>query len=743
MTSALGLDYPMGLLVGVPLVTAALGLWIFTQRRRGHPWNRLGLLGGLRAVSLGLLVFLASRPAWVVPQPPEQAGRPVLVLLDRSESMSVDEGSGTRLQSARRFALKQLIPALKAADLPVVPVLFAEQSGTADAKTFSAAKPDGKRTDLGAAITQSIGSSTAPPLAVIALTDGVVNESAQNARALSALLDARSPFIGVGFGSDTGSPTLSVMQIMAPEVAAPKTTFQISAMLEMTGVQDSPGFDLLLFRDGKLAEQKSIPSAKGPRTWVESFPRNEAEAGTHDFTVQIAPTGRADLKTINSTRSASVRIVDERELRVLYVQGALTWDYKFVSLALQGDPSIKMTGLTRTSQNSYFRQNVETAGELTQGFPSTVAEMASYKVIVLSNMKPADLSGVQQEALAKYCQELGGGVLMIGGPDTFDASWKASRLEQVLPVVFSPGGGVTGLDRAFRIKVTDEALQSPVFQVQDKRPAREVWASLPTFTRYGRVDSAKPGAQIWAEHADDVGPAGRRILMASQRYGAGLSAVITVQNFWRWRLAKDADTQQFDRFWRQMFRYLGAAGQQDVLIHLADQDLRAPMDVHVTLQRQPDPSYAKTGVTSFKARVEDADQKILHEQEVSLQPERPVDFSFRAATAGMYRVSIANAHGGMVATRAIEIPDVNVELQNTARNMEALRQWAALTDGIALKAEDCADTTELLERIKSRIQQARHRPPQRTPFGVNAWMMALVLGSLCTDWILRKRWNIT
>jgi hypothetical protein len=75
--------------------------------------------------------------------------------------------------------------------------------------------------------------------------------------------------------------------------------------------------------------------------------------------------------------------------------------------------------------------------------------------------------------------------------------------------------------------------------------------------------------------------------------------------------------------------------------------------------------------------------------------------------------------------------------------MEALRQWAALTDGIALKAEDCADTTELLERIKSRIQQARHRPPQRTPFGVNAWMMALVLGSLSTDWILRKRWNIT
>ena len=80
----------------------------------------------------------------------------------------------------------------------------------------------------------------------------------------------------------------------------------------------------------------------------------------------------------------------------------------------------------------------------------------------------------------------------------------------------------------------------------------------------------KPGAQVWGLHQTDDGPQGRRILMASQRYGAGLSAVVCIQNFWRWRLAKDSDPQQFDRFWRQLFRFLSEAGRQDVPVGSGD-----------------------------------------------------------------------------------------------------------------------------------------------------------------------------
>ena len=87
--------------------------------------------------------------------------------------------------------------------------------------------------------------------------------------------------------------------------------------------------------------------------------------------------------------------------------------------------------------------------------------------------------------LARFCGELGGGVLMIGGPATFDSSWQSSRLEQLLPVVFSPNRGVQGLDRPFRLELTEDALQHPVFQIADGRAMREAWAQLPTFTSMG------------------------------------------------------------------------------------------------------------------------------------------------------------------------------------------------------------------------------------------------------------------
>ena len=59
---------------------------------------------------------------------------------------------------------------------------------------------------------------------------------------------------------------------------------------------------------------------------------------------------------------------------------------------------------------------------------------------------------------------------MIGGQSTFDTSWQDSRLEQLLPVTFAGNIGVQGLDKPFRIELTEEALQHQVFQVGDNQP---------------------------------------------------------------------------------------------------------------------------------------------------------------------------------------------------------------------------------------------------------------------------------
>jgi uncharacterized membrane protein len=741
MTAAILFEYPAAWLFALPLA-AVLALAVWRQRRSGLATSRIGGLAALRGIALLVLVFLAARPIWVTREPPASAARSVMVLMDRSESMSLDERDTSRYQQALGFLRERLLPALRAGSLPVQAMLFDQGAELADGAKLSSATPNGKRTNLGGAVAQALGDAGQPPLAVIALTDGIVNESGDNTRALTALVDAHVPFIGVGFGSDQGVRTLSLREVEAPSVVSTKTGFNISAQLEILNPVDMPSFELLLFRDGQMRQKKTVASGKGSRNWLESFPVTEDKEGVHNYSVQLLPPDVPGLKCVNMLASTSVRVSDEKELRVLYIQGALTWDYKFVSLALRNDQTMKMTGLTRTSRQSVFRQNVESAGELMNGFPTSLEELAPFRVVVLSNLRPADLTPAQQEVLARFCGELGGGVLMIGGPATFDSSWQSSRLEQLLPVVFSANRGVQGLDRPFRLELTEEALQHPVFQIVDGRAMREAWAQLPAFTQYGRVDAAKPGAQVWAVHQSDEGPQGRRILMAAQRYGAGLSAVVCIQNFWRWRLAKDAEPQQFDRFWRQLFRFLSEVGRQDVSIHLADQELHPQMDVQVVLEKQPNPKNITDTNRKFLVRVEDGQKKVLHEEAVELETGRPVDFRFHADKPDIYTVTVSDLMKVPITTRPIEIRDVNVEFQETARNMETLQQWASISDGLAVKVEDCRDAADLVAQIKAKIEQVRHGKQMRRPTGVNGWLLTLVLGCLGSEWLLRKRWGL-
>jgi hypothetical protein len=739
--AAIRFELPWAWWLLVPLA-AILVFSIGRQHQRGVSAQRLLVLNGLRFAALLALVGLIARPVQVAKTPAATAARPVTLLVDRSESMSLEEGSGTRYQQAFDFLNARLMPALKSAHLPVQALLFDKNSESTSVDKLSAVRPSGKRTDLGGAIAEAFASTAQPPLAIVALTDGIANERDLDARALAALTETRVPFIGVGFGGDRPVRTLSLRHVDAPASVAPKTAFSISAQLEAVNADALPAFDLVLFRDGKIAQRKTAGATKGSRLWLENFQVNEDVEGVHNYIVRLVPPQEPDLRCAGTEASTSVRVTGEKKLRVLYVQGALTWDYKFINRALADDTSIKLTGLTRTSEKSVFRQNVENVGELLNGFPARLEELAPFRVIVLSNLRPADLTSAQQEMLAKFCGELGGGVLLVGGSDTFDSSWQSSRLEQLLPVVFAANAGVQGLDRPFQVQLTPEALAHPVFQIADDHPPLEAWSKLPSFSQYGRVDALKPGAQAWMFHPTDEGPRGRRILMASQRYGAGLSAVLAIQNFWRWRLSENSDPAQFDRFWRQLFRFLGDSGRQDVAIHLADQDLHPDMDVRLVLERQPSPGNASPGSGKFLVRVDDDHGHALEEQSVELGASQPIDFNFHADQPGQYTVTVADPMKSPIASRRIDVRDVDIEFQETVRNMESLRQWAAASDGLAFKAEECPDATDLVSQIKARIEEVRQGKASRRVVAVNGWMLTWVLGCLAGEWLLRKRWEL-
>ena len=287
MTAAIVFEFPLGWLFGLPL-GAALAFAVWRQRRRGLAASRIAGLAALRGVALLVLVFLAARPVWMTREPPASATRSVMVLMDRSESMSLEERDATRYQQALGFLRERLLPALRAASLPVQAMLFDQGAEPADGAKLSSATPNGKRTNLGGAVAQALGNAAQPPLAVIALTDGIVNESADNTRALTALVDARVPFIGVGFGSDQGVRTLSLREVEAPSIVSTKTAFSIAAQLEMINPEDMPAFDLLLFRDGQMQQKKTRGSGQRLAHLAGELPGDRREAGRPQLRGAIA-----------------------------------------------------------------------------------------------------------------------------------------------------------------------------------------------------------------------------------------------------------------------------------------------------------------------------------------------------------------------------------------------------------------------------------------------------------------------
>ncbi len=107
-----------------------------------------------------------------------------------------------------------------------------------------------------------------------------------------------------------------------------------------------PAFHLLLLRDGQLLQTKDVAGFTGARTWTETFSLAENEEGRHNYDVQMMPPALPDLIVAKQKGSVQVSISNEKDLRILFVQGALTWDYKFVLRALSSDPAIRMTGLS-------------------------------------------------------------------------------------------------------------------------------------------------------------------------------------------------------------------------------------------------------------------------------------------------------------------------------------------------------------------------------------------------------------
>ena len=74
-----------------------------------------------------------------------------------------------------------------------------------------------------------------------------------------------------------------------------------------------------------------------------------------------------------------------------------------------------------------------------QDLPTSMNDIIDYKAVILDNVPGSKLSEQDMENLEKFVKDVGGGLLMIGGPQSFGAGeYRKTPIERALPVLMDP-----------------------------------------------------------------------------------------------------------------------------------------------------------------------------------------------------------------------------------------------------------------------------------------------------------------
>lgn len=373
----------------------------------GRPRNRFRRTRDL--ISLGLrlailtLLILALAGLQVVRSSDSLA---VVFLVDASDSIGA-------LGTQQAFDLVQdEIRQMDENDLAGI-VLFGKtpvierpvSSSTTLVSSTPRSNPDTSDTDLAAAIRLALAMFPAESARrIVILSDGrqTTGDAAQAAQlAAAAGVEIDYYALPVPDAAD-----VRITDFDAPTSVGEGQQFDLTVTLEA----DAPSVVRLdIFAGSELIASESLTLNRGETT--QSLTLTAGESGFRDFTARIqSPTGDAFYQ--NNQLSTFSQVVGPA--RVLLV----------------GDDD-ELEYLSAALQEAGLRVERALAG----GLSSDAAGYVQYDSVILANVPATELSAGVLTAIQSYVRDLGGGLLVIGGPESYaPGGYYDTTLEEMLPV---------------------------------------------------------------------------------------------------------------------------------------------------------------------------------------------------------------------------------------------------------------------------------------------------------------------
>ena len=734
---------------------------------------------GLAALLLGLLepLLAGSRP--------RPGANAFAVVADNSQSLLVRDAGSDRTRGDRVRDLLRDGLAWKARlgqDFDVRNYVFDSHLRAADG--FEGLAFDGNGSALGTSLDALSKRFRGLPLAgVLLFTDGNRTDAGDvDFSRLPPVYPVMIPSRGVA--RDVGVTRVSASQTnfdAAPVVIrADVAAVGLRGETVVAAVTDETGQELA--RDEARPRGDGQPLSfrfqfRPPRAGVNFFrvlafaPADEAavKAGKEGA---VAPSGEQTL-----ANNGRLVVVDQGggPYRVLYVGGRPAWEFKFLRRAAADDEQVQLVGLIRIAKRQpkfdfrdardrstsrlfqgFDHPDADTAErhdqpvlvrlgtrdetELRDGFPRTAADLYQYHAIVLDDVEAGFFTQDQLTLLRSFVSHRGGGLLMLGGPESFaQGKYDHTPVGELLPVYLNgPAPGPGQGDGEYRLVLTREGWLEPwvrTRRTEDDEGRR--LAAMPPFRSLTRVGPVKPGAVVLSRVHDASG--GTAPALVAQQFGQGHVAALLVGDLWRWGIRRqDPAEDDLDRSWRQTIRWLVG----DV-----------PGRVEVSVRPKPGAAASGTAV-DLTVRVRDAEYRPLDDAKVVLAVTPPggkaltldaepagdepgaYAASYAAKTPGAYRVvATATAPDGAALSRSsgwAAQPSAD-EFARLEPDVEFLKSIAAKTGGELVDAG----------RLDSFVASLASRPapvvePWTSPLWNHPAWFLFAIACLTAEWGIRR-----
>jgi uncharacterized membrane protein len=727
-------DWSIAALALVWLVGAMLLLWLAWRRGRVLSTPRMVAISGLQLAMWSVVLWVVWQPALLV-KSLRVGENSIAIMLDASASMTVPDQDTTRMQQAQAVLSDPVFKSLSK-DYQLRRYAFAADAGKVN--DFQFLPEPGVATRVGDSVLEVLNASRTTPLgAVVLVSDGSDNAGQLDPAQLNDIRRFGVPVHVIGIGREQMPEDVELDSVLAPAQALPGSKLSARVAIRHDGggtahVTVTDGDKLLAVKDVTLAKNTTLTPA-----WVE-FDVNDA--GYRDLKFSVAG-GNDERELRNNSRTQLVNVASDVST-VLYVEGEPRWEYKFLRRATDPDKSLRVVSMLRTTTNGLYRQGVDNADELKDGFPRTREDLFKYDALLIGNLPAAYFTKVQQQLIQEFVNLRGGNLLMLGGSKTLgEGGWANTVVNDLLPVRLPDKGN------SFH-RVMAQATISPRGQrdawlkfSDDAQDNAKQWNALPMLADYQDLGELKPAASalMMLKIQNREQP-----LYVTQSYGRGHAAVFATGGTWRWQMSLPSDDMHHEFFWRQMLRNLvtGVAKQNEFIATVEGDQVR----VRATLRDkrfQPLRDEQVTAVTTLPSGyTENMSLKPLVDEpgvyEARFVPDGSGTFFIdMLARRGTAKKADNSDDAVTTARTAVHYEQGAAEYFSLRQNRSLLSQLAEATGGKYWSPGDLSGLPEAIRFSPAGVTEQLTKPLWDMPIN---FLMLMLLKS--TEWILRRRWGV-